>query len=65
MKYLDEYLDADATRRPSEKTEQDFTFEHAARADAVAAAATIPPSKDLRAAWWKIRMFLRRDTKEK
>ena len=40
--------------RPSEKTEQDFTFEHAARADAVAAAATIPPSKDLRAAWWKI-----------
>ena len=40
--------------RPSEKTEQDFTFEHAARADAVAAAATIPPSKDLRATWWKI-----------
>ena len=40
--------------RPSEKTEDDFTFEHAAGADAVAAAATIPASKDLRAAWWKI-----------
>jgi hypothetical protein len=40
--------------RPSEKTEQDYTFEHAARTDAVAAAATVPPSKDLRAAWWKI-----------
>ena len=39
---------------PSKKTEQDYTFEHAARTDAVAAAATIPPSKDLRAAWWKI-----------
>jgi C1A family cysteine protease len=40
--------------RPSEKTEQDYTFEHAARTDAVVAAATVPPSKDLRAAWWKI-----------
>jgi hypothetical protein len=40
--------------RPSEKTEQDYTFEHAARTDAVAAGATVPPSKDLRAAWWKI-----------
>ena len=38
---------------PSKKTEQDYTFEHAARTDAVAAAATIPPSKDLRATWWK------------
>src|SRR3954454_9684298 len=40
--------------RPSEKTGQDYTLEHAARTDAVAAAATVPPSKDLRAACWKI-----------
>ena len=40
--------------KPSPKTEDDFTFEHAAQSDAVAAAPSIPPSKDLRAAWWKI-----------
>jgi hypothetical protein len=40
--------------RPSPKTHEDWTFEVAAEADMVAAAATIPPSKDLRADWWKI-----------
>ena len=40
--------------KPSPKAENDFTFEHAAETAAVAKAATIPPSKDLRAAWWKI-----------
>jgi len=39
---------------PSPKTEEDWTFEHAAQADIVAAAAAVPPTKDLRAAWWKI-----------
>jgi len=40
--------------KPSAKTEEDFTFEHAAATDAVARAPTVPPSKDLRAAWWKV-----------
>ena len=40
--------------RPSPKTDEDWTFEVAAEADMVAAAPAIPPSKDLRAAWWKI-----------
>ena len=40
--------------KPSPKTEDDFTFEHAADTAAVAKAPTIPPSKDLRATWWKI-----------
>jgi C1A family cysteine protease len=40
--------------KPSPKADDDFTFEHAAASAAVAKAPTIPPSKDLRAAWWKI-----------
>jgi hypothetical protein len=40
--------------KPSPKVEDDWTFEHAAGADIVAAAPTIPASKDLRAAWWKV-----------
>jgi C1A family cysteine protease len=40
--------------KPSPKVELDWTFEHAAQADIVAAAPAIPPTKDLRAAWWKI-----------
>jgi hypothetical protein len=40
--------------KPSPKTEEDWTFEHAAEADIVAAAPAIPPTKDLRATWWKI-----------
>ena len=43
-----------STVKPSPKTEDDFTFDHAAATDAVARAPPIPPSKDLRAAWWKI-----------
>lgn len=39
---------------PSPKVEQDWTFEHAAAASIVAAAPTTPPTKDLRATWWKI-----------
>ena len=39
---------------PSPKTERDWRFEHADRAGLVAAGPTIPPSKDLRATWWKI-----------
>jgi C1A family cysteine protease len=39
---------------PSPKTEEDFTFQHAAEAAIVAAAPAVPPSKDLRAAWWTI-----------
>ncbi len=39
---------------PSPKTETDWTFEHAAAASIVAAAPTTPPTKDLRAAWWKV-----------
>lgn len=33
---------------------EDWTFEVAAEADMVAAAPSVPSSKDLRAAWWKI-----------
>lgn len=40
--------------RPSQRTEQDWTFEVAADADLVAAAPPVPSSKDLRADWWKI-----------
>jgi hypothetical protein len=40
--------------KPSPKVEDDWTFEHAAQANIVAAAPAIPASKDLRAAWWKI-----------
>jgi C1A family cysteine protease len=40
--------------KPSPKVEQDWTFEHAAAAKLVASAPSLPPSKDLRAAWWKI-----------
>ena len=40
--------------KPSPKTEEDWTFEHAAQADIVARAPAVPPTKDMRAAWWKI-----------
>jgi hypothetical protein len=40
--------------KPSPKTEEDWTFEHAEEADIVAAAPAIPASKDLRVDWWKI-----------
>jgi hypothetical protein len=40
--------------KPSPKTEDDWTYEHAEQADIVAAAPAIPASKDLREAWWKI-----------
>jgi len=40
--------------KPSERVELDWTFEHAAGADIVAAAPAIPASKDLRASWWTI-----------
>src|SRR5919108_604176 len=40
--------------KPSPRVEDDWTFEHAAQANIVAAAPAIPASKDLRAAWWKI-----------
>jgi hypothetical protein len=40
--------------KPSPKTEEDWTYEHAEAADIVAAAPAIPASKDLRAAWWTI-----------
>jgi C1A family cysteine protease len=40
--------------KPSPKTEDDWTFDHAEEADVVAAAPAIPASKDLRADWWKI-----------
>ena len=40
--------------KPSPKVEDDWTFEHAANAEIVAAAPAIPASKDLRAAWWKV-----------
>ncbi len=40
--------------KPSPKTEEDWTFEHAEAADVVAAAPQVPSSKDLRAAWWKV-----------
>jgi hypothetical protein len=39
---------------PSENTDDDWYFEHAEDADVVAAAPVVPPSKDLRAAWWAI-----------
>ena len=40
--------------KPSPKTEEDWTFEDAARADIAAATASIPTSKDLRTTWWTI-----------
>ena len=40
--------------KPSAKTEDDWGFEDAARAEIAAAAASIPASKDLRASWWTI-----------
>lgn len=40
--------------KPSPKTDEDWTFEHAEEADVVAAAPAIPSSKDLRATWWTI-----------
>jgi C1A family cysteine protease len=40
--------------KPSPKTDEDWTYEHAAEAKIVAAAPVVPPSKDMRAAWWKI-----------
>src|SRR4051794_35754484 len=40
--------------KPSPQLQDDWTFEHAAGADIVAAAPTIPSSKDMRATWWKI-----------
>jgi C1A family cysteine protease len=39
---------------PSEKTEEDWTFVHAEEAEVLAAAPPVPPSKDLRAAWWSV-----------
>ena len=40
--------------KPSQKTDDDFTFDHAAATAAVAKAPKIPPSKDLREDWWQI-----------
>ena len=39
---------------PSERTDEDWFFEDAADAEVVAAAPPVPPSKNLRAAWWAI-----------
>ena len=39
---------------PSPKTDEDWTFETAQDADMVAAAPSIPASKDLRSSWWKV-----------
>jgi hypothetical protein len=39
---------------PSPKTEEDWTFETAREADMVMAAPSIPASKDLRSAWWRV-----------
>jgi C1A family cysteine protease len=39
---------------PSPGTENDWTIETAQQADMIAAAPPVPPSKDLRAAWWKV-----------
>jgi len=39
---------------PSKNTEQDWQFETAVRSSALTAVAALPPSKDLRAAWWNI-----------
>jgi len=38
---------------PSRDTDQDWRVEHARRASVIAAAAPVPASKDLRAAWWR------------
>ena len=40
--------------KPSPKTDEDWTFDHAEASDVVAAAPPVPPSKDLRATWWKV-----------
>jgi C1A family cysteine protease len=40
--------------KPSPLRNEDWTFENAEEADMVTAAAAIPSSKDLRAAWWKV-----------
>jgi C1A family cysteine protease len=39
---------------PSKNADNDWAFDNAADAGVVAAAAPIPPTKDLRAPWWKI-----------
>ena len=39
---------------PSEKTDRDWKLEHADEAGLLAAAPSVPSSKDLRAAWWKV-----------
>ena len=39
---------------PSPKTDEDWTFSTAQEADVLASAPSIPSSKDLRAAWWKV-----------
>jgi aminopeptidase C len=39
---------------PSPKQETDWTFDHAAEAGVMAAAAPVPKNKDLRADWWKV-----------
>jgi hypothetical protein len=39
---------------PSPKTDEDWTFQTAQDADLVTAAPSIPASKDLRSAWWKV-----------
>ena len=40
--------------KPSPRTEDDWTYENAEEVDVVAAAASIPSSKDLRTTWWTI-----------
>ena len=39
---------------PSPRTDEDWTFQTAQDADLVTAAPSIPASKDLRSAWWKV-----------
>ncbi len=39
---------------PSRDVERDWRFEHALQAGLLSARAVLPPSKDLRAAWWTI-----------
>lgn len=39
---------------PSQKTENDWSFDNASEAGVVGAPAAIPSSKDLRQSWWKI-----------
>jgi hypothetical protein len=39
---------------PSPKTDEDWTFRTAQEADILAAAPSIPASKDLRSSWWKV-----------